>query len=285
MCFFGKILTDSERSQFNLYNSVEDAGPISKGLHANKYSSPEKEVSHMYRIAICDADNVFLGHLSQNIESIMAEAGLEAGSDFEIEPFCEPVPMQHRILKNPSYYQILLLEVELPEENGLQLARRLRGQQVTCSIIFVTAHRDYVYDCFDIQPLWYFLKPVNVSKLKEVLLSDYRRNYAGTRLAVKIKGRQLAIPFQEIYALESTQHRTRIWLAEDFCDWNGPLSALKPQLPALHFCHSHNSYMVNLSHVKEIRRTDLLMDNDQNFPISRRYYNQIREKYLTYRKL
>ncbi|CAK7063799.1 MAG: hypothetical protein EUB_00659 [Eubacterium sp.] len=239
----------------------------------------------MYRIAICDDDENFLNQLSRQTETILCEKGLITGSDFEIDCFSEAGRIQEKVLKEPARYQLLLLDVELSDENGMALARIFRKHEVTCSIIFITSYRDYVFDCFDTQPLWYLLKPVDFEKFKEILLSDYRRSYADTRLVVKINGRKIIIPFQEIYALEATEHRTRIWMSDGFRDWNGALSALKPQLPLFEFCQSHNSYVINLAHVKEIQRTEVLMDNDRIFPVSRRYYDKIFEKYFTFLKI
>lgn len=239
----------------------------------------------MYRIAICDDDEQFLHHLNRKTEEIMTENGLTRGRDFEIDVFSGAASMQRRMPGDINCWNILLLDIELSDENGIELARTLRKQQVTCSIVYITAYRDYVFDCFDTQPLWYLLKPVDFKKLETILMADYLRNYAGTRLSLKIEGRQVFIPFPDIYALESTQHRTRIWLGDSFRDWNGALSALKPQLPAFGFCQSHNSYIINLSHVREIQRMDVLMDNGRTFPISRRCYDQFFEKYFAFLKI
>ncbi|WP_148409318.1 LytR/AlgR family response regulator transcription factor [Murimonas intestini] len=239
----------------------------------------------MYRIAICDDDEAFLHHLGRATEEILTASGLVRGSDFGIDLFSQAAQVQSRVLEDKDSYSLLLLDIEISRENGMELARTLREQQVKCSIIFITSHRDYIFDCFDTRPLWYLLKPVDLEKYKEILLSDYRRNYAGARLALKVGGRQLAILYQDIYALESTQHHARIWLADSYQDWNGALSALKPQLPPVSFCQSHNSYLVNLSHVNEIQRTDVLMDNGKKFPISRRYHDQVMERYFAYLKL
>ena len=239
----------------------------------------------MYRIAICDDDPIFSHQLNQNIIEIMNKHGLVKGIDYDSDQFSNTLGIQQILQQDTNYYQLLLLDIELPNENGMNIAKALRKQHITCSIIFITSYRDYIYDCFDAQPLWYMLKPINLEKFEEILLSDYQRNYANTRLIIKIKGKHIAIPFHDIYALESTQHRTKIWLSKGEYNWTGALSALKPQLPALNFCQSHNSYIINLSHVREILHTDVLMDDDRLFPISRRYHDQILDKYFAFLKI
>lgn len=239
----------------------------------------------MYRIAICDDDEEFSNLLSLKVEEIMVEKGLIRGSDFDIDLFSKAASMQHQILKNINLYHLLLLDIELSKDNGIELAKEFRKHQVTCSIIYITAYRDYVFNCFDTQPLWYLLKPLDHDKFKEILLSDYQRNYSDARLVLKINGRQCVILFSDIYALEATQHHTKIWLNDSCRDWNGALSALKPQLPAFSFCQSHNSYIINLSHVKELRKTEAYMDDGRFFPISRRYYEHTFNKYLAFLKI
>lgn len=155
----------------------------------------------MYRIAVCDDDERFLNNLCRKTEECLTETGLVRGSDFEIEAFCEAAPLKDRLLESETTCQLLLLDVELDKENGMELARTLRRSQITCSIIYITSHRDYVFDCFDTQPLWYLLKPLDEEKFREILLSDYTRSYADNRLFLKIEGRQHTIPFPDIYAL------------------------------------------------------------------------------------
>lgn len=238
----------------------------------------------MYRIAICDDDRVFLHQLSLDVVAIMKEHHLEQGVDYDIDQFDEVLTLQQKMQSDNGFYHLLLLDIELSTGNGMDLAREIRKQNISCSIVYITSHRDYIYDCFDTQPLWYLLKPIDLDKFKTILISDYHKNYMDTRLVIKIEGKSVAIPFHKIYAVESTQHRCRIWLAQGHYDWNGSLSALKPQLPIFSFCQSHNSYILNLSHVKEIRRSDALMDNEQLFPISRRYHDQALDRYFAYLK-
>ena len=239
----------------------------------------------MYHIAICDDDEAFSKQLKQTIEDIMNESGLILNTDFDIELFAHSEMLQRKIQERQDYYQLLLLDIELSKSNGVELARIFRNQQFSGSLIYISAYRDYVFDCFDTKPLGYLLKPVNDQKFKGILLSDYRKNYADARLVLKIDGKQRVIPFVDIYALEATQHRTRIWMRDGYRDYNGALSSLKGQLPTFSFCQVHNSYIINLSHVKEIQRTEALMDDGRMFPISRRYYDLTLDKYFAFLKI
>lgn len=244
-----------------------------------------KDGGKMYQIAVCDDDEKFLEKLCQTAKAILCESGLVCDTDFAIACFSDAIGLREAVLKQPEQYQLLLLDIELSHESGMELARTLREHEITCRIIFITSHRDYVFDCFDTRPLWYLLKPLDVEKFKEILLDDYRHSYEDTRLVIKIGTRKITIPFQDIYALEATDHHTRIWLRDGYRDCNRALSALKSQLPSFDFCQSHNSYIINLSHVKEIQRMEVLMDNDRTFPVSRRYYDLTFEKYFTFLKI
>lgn len=239
----------------------------------------------MYRIAICDDDEVFLSQLNQNTKDILCEYGLTYGHDFEINCFSCAKHLQDNVLEKQDFYDLILLDIEISDENGITIAKSFREQNMASRLIYITSYRDYVFDCFDTQPLYYLLKPLDYEKFKDILLLDYRRNYMSSHLVIKINGRQVSIPYSDIYALEATSHRTRIWLKDKIRDWNGPLSSLKDQLPTSEFCQSHNSYILNLAHIQEIQKAEVIMDNDKKFPVSRRYYNEIFEKYLSFLRI
>lgn len=60
---------------------------------------------------------------------------------------------------------LAVLDVVLPDADGIALARCLREQNPTVSIVFLTAHREYAYDAMSVHPGAYLLKPVDAPGL------------------------------------------------------------------------------------------------------------------------
>ena len=92
------------------------------------------------------------------------------------------------------------------------------------------------------------------------------------------------IPLEDILYLEISGRKTAVYTEEEHEMLSEPLSKLKEPLLAQGFCSSHFSYLVNLSHVKRVKRTAILLDNGNEIPVSRRYYQQLMERYIEHLK-
>lgn len=66
-------------------------------------------------------------------------------------------------------FDILLLDVEMPEISGIELAKKVRKENRAVQIIFITGYYEYFSDGFDVSALHYLIKPVDVDKLFVVL--------------------------------------------------------------------------------------------------------------------
>lgn len=236
----------------------------------------------MYRVVMGDDDQEFLRQAAAQVRSALEGMDLAAGQDFEIAPYAAPEPLMKELLAAPGSCQFLLLDVDFAGRNGIELAKELRGAGAACSLVYLTAFRDYVFDCFGTRPLWYLIKPADWAKLAELVRADYRQQCQNTLLQLKVNGQALALPYQQIYALEAAAHRVRIWLqGAETLSWNGALASLGPSLPAWCFCKCHNSYYINLTHVAEFGRTEVKMDDGARFPVSRRFYAPALKQYFS----
>ena len=66
-------------------------------------------------------------------------------------------------------FDILLLDIEMPELNGIELAKAVRRENSTVQIIFITGYYEYFSDGFDVSALHYLIKPADERKLLPVL--------------------------------------------------------------------------------------------------------------------
>jgi len=238
----------------------------------------------LYRIAIGDDDPVFLRELEDTVRACLTSDGLEWYEDFEIAAFQRPEALMDALLESGEDVQLLLLDIEFGEANGLDIAARLRGQCKAFSLIYITTHEDYVFDSFDTRPLNYLLKPLQKEKLAALLREDYRRQAQDDRLYLKSGGKHLSLPFRDIYAVESSQHTVLFHTPQGVVKCSGPLSALAPKLPRWRFCQCHFSYFVNVAHVVQLTRTEAILDNGEKIPVSKRFFKSAFEQYLSFLK-
>jgi len=238
----------------------------------------------MYRIAIGDDDFRFLQKAEVLVSRCLESDGLKRGTDFDIDCYSAAPPLLAALNGDKDLYQLLLLDVEFGRDNGLSVAASLRENQAEFSLIYITSHRDYVFDSFDTRPLHYLLKPVDEEKLKALIQEDCRRRYLDVRLYLKTGGKHISLAYQDLYAVESAQHRVFFHLRDSTEEWNGSLRTLAPELPGWCFCRCHNSYFVNFTHVTELVRYEARLKNGEAIPVSKRFYKSAIERYIAFLK-
>lgn len=70
---------------------------------------------------------------------------------------------------------VIFLDIEMPEMNGLQLGERLRKMNLELEIVFVTAYRQYALDAFDVDAIDYLLKPIDPAMLHRTIQRIQKR--------------------------------------------------------------------------------------------------------------
>jgi len=238
----------------------------------------------MYCIAIGDDDAGFLQKAEGLVSRCLEADGLKRGLDFQVDCYPAAPPLLAALNREKGLYQLLLLDVEFGRDNGLAVAASLREHSEDFSLIYVTCHRDYVFDSFDTRPLHYLLKPVDEEKLAALIREDCRRRYLDARLYLKAGGKHISLAYQDLYAVESAQHRVFLHLRDRAEEWNGSLRTLAPELPGWCFCRCHNSYFINFTHVTELVRYEARLDNGEVIPVSKRFYKSAIERYIAFLK-
>ncbi len=74
---------------------------------------------------------------------------------------------------------LLLLDMTMPEMDGLQVARALAGRDQRPAVIFVTAHEAFAVEAFDLDAVDYVLKPVTPERLQRAIGRAVARRGSG----------------------------------------------------------------------------------------------------------
>lgn len=137
----------------------------------------------MYWLAICDDNQADVIYLSSFLEKWAEKE--EKALKIESFPSAEAFLFQYEEEKS---FDILLLDIEMGDMNGIELARKIRRENHLVQIIFITGYMEYVAEGYDVEALHYLLKPVTEEKLYGVL------DRAAERLKSKEKELCLTLP-------------------------------------------------------------------------------------------
>jgi len=72
-------------------------------------------------------------------------------------------------LVNQTLPDLVFLDIDMPDMNGLQVADHIHAENFYTEIVFTTAHPKYAYDAIDFQPLDFLVKPFSIEDVKTVI--------------------------------------------------------------------------------------------------------------------
>lgn len=193
-------------------------------------------------------------------------------------------------------YDVLLLDICLPEFSGIELVDTLKKQDRSLpSVIFVTAHDEYAVAAFEKHAVDYVLKPFSDERINEALDSAARRIRGDraarvldslpqiegllakrSKIAIKAKGRILFIDPAEILAVEAQGNYVLLQKVSGSDLLRESMSTVADRLGPYGFIRIHRSLLVNALHVEEIQPLAtgeyiLRVNGGKEFTVSRTY--------------
>lgn len=229
----------------------------------------------MIRISLCDDDTAMINNLKKDINMFRC--------DLEILTFnCG----EELILSEFLYNDIIILDIEMNDINGIETAKRLREGGYEGIIIFLTSYKDMVFDSFQVNPYQYIIKPIDISKLKIILEGAIieiidKRN---THFEAICNNFTFRIHFSDIYFFESRGRKIEVNTKDGIKTINGKINQVESSLSNKHFFRCHKSYLVNLEHVYMFSNNEVTLDNNQKVLISRLRLNAFKEAFRAYMK-
>lgn len=177
---------------------------------------------------------------------------------------------------------LLLLDIEMKELNGMELAKKLRAEGDMLPIVFITGYSEYMNDGYEVEALHYLLKPLNEDKLSAVL-DRYLKRYTPEReIVIPCEDRMLRICPDEVMYCEAEGKKTRLYLVdreELLCPFG--IGECRGMLTDDFIC-CHRSYMVNLCYIRSISKGELHLDGGKCIPLSRRHFKEVNERFIEF---
>lgn len=236
----------------------------------------------MYRIAICEDEPSMARENEAMICHILENCHFRRDTDFSVASFSAPEPLLAVLQKQPSAFHLLLLDIGLAQENGVELANRMREWNVDCSIIYITAYSEYALNSFASHPLEYLIKPVDEERLKKAIQWDLQKNYHPEQISLPVSGGFRKAAVKDILYTEAVNHKSAVYLPGEVIAVNLSFRDLLSRLPGDTFCRCHHSFAVNLKHVHKQTARGLLLDTGTELPISRTFRQEFSKRFVAF---
>lgn len=228
----------------------------------------------MKRIAICDDNEL----QRQMLADLLVEFYRRKCERLYLEQYDCGETMIDELQDDPHDLDLIVLDIYLPGINGIETAKKLRYLNYKTDIVFLTATPDFALAGYDVQAAGYLVKPIDAVKLATLLRHIFWKEH---RKRVEIKcGKQYRYPYvDDIMYIESSNHKATFYMVDGSeISEIGKLSDIKERMNDLHFLQCHQSYLVNMSYIADIRECVTLL-NGKKLPISARRRAETIETY------
>ena len=222
-----------------------------------------------YKIAVCDDSDAD----RQYITDMATRWAQKAGHTVQITGFSSAEQFLFAYVEK-SDYDILLLDIEMGEMDGVTMARKLRRDNETIQIIFITGFSEYISEGYDVAALHYLMKPVKEEKLDDVL------DRAADKLAKNEKiltfetgGEMIRIPIYQVRYAEVFGNYVTIHAAADFTV-KMTLGELEKELDR-RFFRAGRSVLVNLTQISRVTKSEIRLGDGTAISLPRGAYNGV----------
>ena len=231
------------------------------------------------RIAICDDSKENLALLEDVVDGLKLR-------ETEVECFENGESLLRYISDSKdNFYQIYLLDIEMPGINGLDTAKQIREIDKRAIIIFVTAYSDYVFSSFEVQPFRFINKPIDREKLENVIHAAVNYIYTSKRyIFISVDKAKIQLCCEDIMYFEGDKRKVNVYLPEETYSFYSKMSDIEKMVDNSWFVRIHVSFIVNMDYVKAIYTDEIVLNNGVHLPVSRKYQKSVKLEHMRYLK-
>ncbi|MBQ3182193.1 MAG: response regulator transcription factor [Clostridia bacterium] len=182
-------------------------------------------------------------------------------------------------------FDIILLDVEMGEINGIEAGKRLRTVNPNCIIIYISSFPKYAIDSFDNEPLHYILKPIDKDKLFEVLRKAKNKiNRLYEKYNITHKDGVISIYTKDILYIEYYRKHLIFHCTDNEYETIGKVKDVVDRLENSGFILINQAVLVNARYIKQISKLDITLNNNEKLMISVRKKSDVIKYYTRYLK-
>lgn len=231
----------------------------------------------MINIAICDDDRLFVDRISSLVEGYMSRNGIEIvlNKFYDADSFLQ---------SNVSEYQVMLLDIDLGNKNGIEVARELRNESNNAIIVYISAYIEMAPRGYEVNAFRYLLKN-DLDKILDYTLGDVIKELESRNKVYEItaKGKSESIYLADIRYFESFKRYVNIHVGNTEYKQYRKISELETELGERGFLRIHKSFLVNMEYIERFRNKAAELRDGTVLPCSKTEYKNIVSRYVIWK--
>lgn len=234
----------------------------------------------MLQIAVCDDEQFYSDRMKKLLEKYMRTNALPCAlhtflSGEELIKQCE----------GGMKFDIVFLDINMEELDGLKTAERIRACQSDTYIVFVTAFIDYALEGYKVNAVRYLMKDNLEGALEECMKAVLQKMQVAQVSFTFLEGKKRLYTDSILY-VESRGHKSFFHYMEAgrvVYQIYSKLDELEQQMEGHYFLRIHKSYLVNMKHIRKVSNYTVFLDTGEELPVPRPRFQRVKEAFVDYK--
>ncbi len=234
-------------------------------------------------IAVCDDEQESLDMIRKEL----CKAAERLNITIETYPYMDGSEVVDLICNNKEDFDILFLDIDMPNISGLEVAKKIRDAGSDIVLIFISAHEQYVFESIDYNPFKYIRK----NKIKEEMEYSLKRAYKRIssenvkNIVVKTQDGEVRLKHTSIMYFEVYARRMSVFTNDNQqrnLVGRKSIKNLYSELNNEDFIQIHSGCIVNVKYIDEYSGHDITLDNGTKLIVSRSRIKEVKEAISSY---
>lgn len=232
------------------------------------------------KILVCDDDPSFVKQMIELID-IQPKYGT---AEIVVTGCSDPSLLSDKML---SKFNLMFLDIDMGQYNGLCIARRVRKLQLDTLLIFVTRYVEFSLEGYEVNAFRYLLKE-NISTKLPIYFKEAMTQFVQQKNSLKFSacGENYIVRYENILYLESQLRIIHLHtlrperINEHFYT---TMENMEKELSSAGFLRIHKSYLVNMQHIKKLNYDKVQLVDGTILPVSKKRFSEIKLCYMNWK--
>lgn len=231
-------------------------------------------------VAVLDDNKIALSSISSAVEKAFRTY------DIETDLRCFERVSELSDFTRANTFDLLLLDIDLEDGDGVKFAQTLRAKGDMIDIIFVSGREDRVFDALNVHPFGFVRKSNFFNDISSVVASyiPYKQSQNGENFIVlNSHGGQIRVETAQIKYIEGQGRLQNVYLktTKEPLTVSESMEDFEQKLSGEGFMRIHKGYILNYRFVQVIVHGEVKLISGELLPVSRQKLKEVKEWYLT----
>ncbi len=186
---------------------------------------------------------------------------------------------------NPLIIDIVVLDICLPESNGIEVAKRIRAVNSRCRIIYLSNYLEFATEVYETDHTFFVLKTQAKEKLPvaferaKTQLENIRKESVCVK---KLHEKRVVIFLNDILYAERIKRKTIIYTVDDVVETLENPEDIFADFIGKGMVKCHRSFWINPAHILNISKSEVVLTAEKKIAVSRSYSDELRRSFMNY---